>query len=75
MKKIYFCLLACVVAFAGCSKDEDPGRSYTEQQEKALSVFNGTWADTQFPTLATIPVPNCNPTRIKSYSEPKTISP
>ena len=47
MKKIYFCLLACVVAFAGCSKDEDPGRSYTEQQEKALSVFNGTWADTQ----------------------------
>ena len=51
MKKIYFCLLACVVAFAGCSKDEDPGRSYTEQQEKALSVFNGTWADTQFSNL------------------------
>lgn len=55
MKKIYFCLLACVVAFAGCSKDEDPGRSYTEQQEKALSVFNGTWADTQFSNLGDYP--------------------
>ena len=55
MKKIYFCLLVCVVAFAGCSKDEDPGRSYTEQQEKALSVFNGTWADTQFSNLGDYP--------------------
>ena len=75
MKKIYFCLLACVVAFAGCSKDEDPGRSYTEQQEKALSVFNGTWADTQFSNLGDYPGAELQPDRLKSYSEPKTISP
>jgi hypothetical protein len=46
-----FCLLCALFLLVGCSKDEDPGRSYTKQQEKALSVFNGTWADTQFSNL------------------------
>ena len=47
----HFCLLCALFLLVGCSKDEDPGRSYTKQQEKALSVFNGTWADTQFSNL------------------------
>ena len=51
----HFCLLCALFLLVGCSKDEDPGRSYTEQQEKALSVFNGTWADTQFSNLGDYP--------------------
>ncbi len=51
----HFCLLCALFLLVGCSKDEDPGRNYTQQQEKALSVFNGTWADTQFSNLGSYP--------------------
>lgn len=44
-------------------------------KKKPYPYLMGLGPIRNFPTLATIPVPNCNPTRIKSYSEPKTISP
>lgn len=47
----HFCLLCALFLLVGCSKDEDPGRSYTELQKKAFAIFNGTWADTQFSNL------------------------
>lgn len=54
MKKLFFILLA-ISLLAGCSKDEEAGITYTEQQQKALAVFNGTWADIQFSNLGNYP--------------------
>ena len=54
MKKLFFFFFA-ISLLAGCSKDEETGITYTEQQQKALSVFNGTWADIQFSNLGNYP--------------------
>lgn len=48
MKKYLFALLVCVMAFAGCSKDDDEISTYSEKQKKAFALFNGTWEDIQF---------------------------
>lgn len=52
MKKILFMLaIMFLIVFYGCSKDE-PETYYTEKQEKAFAIFNGTWADIQFSNLS-----------------------
>lgn len=44
MRKITLCfILPLCVALAGCSKDEEKGLSYSEQQKKVLNVFKGTF--------------------------------
>lgn len=64
MRKSILSLLTVltVLFLIGCSKDSDPVVSpYTESQEKALSVFNGTWADIQFSNLGSYPGSNLQP--------------
>ena len=49
MKKIL--LMLCLVALiTGCSKDDETS-AYSEKQQKALSVFNGSFADYQYSNL------------------------
>jgi hypothetical protein len=56
MKKLIFMCLACIItgiAIVGCSKEDDDFVStYSERQEKAFALFNGTWADIQFSNLS-----------------------
>lgn len=52
MKKYLLALLVCVMAFAGCSKDDDEISTYSEKQKKAFALFTGTWADIQFSNLS-----------------------
>lgn len=54
MKKL---LSIAVIALAlyGCSNDDDSEAYYTEKQNKAFALFNGTWADVQFSNLGTYP--------------------
>lgn len=55
MKKLLFSLLAVLLVFCGCSKDDSEEGIYTEKQQKAFALFNGTWADVQFSNLGTYP--------------------
>lgn len=55
MKKFIFTCIACMIAglaFVGCSEDDDFVPNYSERQEKAFALFNGTWADIQFSNLS-----------------------
>lgn len=46
-----FLMLCLVALITGCSKDDD-APVYSEKQQKALSVFNGTFADYQYSNLS-----------------------
>lgn len=51
MKKIFaIIVIALQFILCGCSKDDE--QPYTEKQQKALSVFNGTFADYQYSNLS-----------------------
>lgn len=43
------------VIFVSCSKDDDATTHYTEKQNKAFAIFNGTWADVQYSNLGSYP--------------------
>ena len=47
-----------------------PEEATPNNKKKPYPCLTGLGPIPNFQTLATIPVPNCNPTRIKSYSEP-----
>ena len=55
MKKFIRACITCIIAgiaLVGCSKDDDFVSTYSERQEKAFALFNGTWADIQFSNLS-----------------------
>ena len=50
MKKIFILSLA-ILSFISCSKDSDDSTAYSEKQQKAQAMFNGTFADYQYSNL------------------------
>ena len=52
MGKTRFIIIATILFLASCSTNDDIIDYYSEKQEKAFSVFNGTWADVQFSNLS-----------------------
>ena len=55
LKKFIRACITCIIAWialVGCSKDDDFVSTYSERQEKAFALFNGTWADIQFSNLS-----------------------
>ena len=55
LQKFIRACITCIIAWialVGCSKDDDFVSTYSERQEKAFALFNGTWADIQFSNLS-----------------------
>ena len=52
--KRFILVLAMILPMilVGCSDDDEQLSSYSERQEKAFALFNGTWADIQFSNLS-----------------------
>lgn len=50
MKKILLPLMLSLFVLSGCSKDDEES-VYSDKQQKALSVFNGTFSDYQYSNL------------------------
>lgn len=50
MKNI-FIVIVTMVTLLGCSKDDVTESKYSDRQEKAFTLFNGTWADVQFSNI------------------------
>jgi hypothetical protein len=57
MKRILFTTLCLMVLLSGCSNDDETA-AYSEKQQKALSVFNGSFADYQYSNLGSQPGSN-----------------
>ncbi|MDR1755586.1 MAG: hypothetical protein LBR65_01310 [Culturomica sp.] len=51
MKK-YILFVALPLLIVSCSKDSDPGKSYTDKQQQALALFHGKWNDVQFSNIS-----------------------
>lgn len=73
--KIILLSLIALIMLSGCSKEDEPKTSYTEQQEKAFAIFKGTWADIQFSNIGEGALAHLQPDPDKivfgiHYSEP-----
>jgi hypothetical protein len=78
MKKFFLAVLSCMLLLCGCSNDDDQSH-YSEKQEKAFALFNGTWADTQFSNLGNYPGAELQPDPDKiifgtHYQTPKEVT-
>lgn len=57
MKRILFTTLCLMLLLSGCSNDDETA-AYSEKQQKALSVFTGSFADYQYSNLGSQPGSN-----------------